>query len=347
VGGLKVRITGAAGETVVEVAEGRTILDGALRAGAWMPHSCTQGTCGTCKLTVLQGTVDHGASPEYTLGPEERAQGMALACKAVPESDLVVRMAGSPPRDGVFPIPLADHAGTVVELTDIATDTRRLVVELDGPMRFHAGQYAELVVPHSGEGRQYSMANPPDEDRRLEFHVKRQPGGAATDGWLFRTAAAGDRLSLRGPLGQFSLAERQEEPAILIGGGTGLAPLKSIVRHALAHDLLPTMHLYHGGRRRADLYDVDFFRELEAQNPHFHYHQVLSEDGWDGRTGLVTDAVIADFPTCRGMSAYVCGPPAMVEAAVKGLKRRRMAPRLIFREEFTPRDGAATTGSVS
>lgn len=209
-----------------------------------------------------------------------------------------------------------DYNGIVWELSDIARQTRRLLVELDEPMEFDAGRYAELIVPGSGVARQYSMANPPSEGRMLEFHVRNTAGGLATEGWIFDTLRVGDRIDLRGPLGQFGVTEPRKEPAILIGGGTGLAPLKSIVRHALDGDLLPDIHLYHGGRREADLYDVEHFRAVAAADSRFHYHPVLSEESWNGATGL-------------------CGPPAMVVAAVKALKRRRMSPRLIFKEEFT------------
>ncbi|QSE89432.1 2Fe-2S iron-sulfur cluster binding domain-containing protein [Rhodococcus pseudokoreensis] len=319
----------------VTVAEDQSILDAALRANEWLPHSCTQGTCGTCKLKVLCGEVNHNESPEYTLTAGERADGLVLGCMATPRSDLTVEPLGGTGDDGVPHFPLRDYDATVVVLEDIAANTRRLVVELDTPMLFNAGQYAELIVPEHNVGRQYSMANPPTETRRLEFHVKLTPEGLATERWIFGPMQVGDRLSLRGPLGQFNLVKEQDEPAILIGGGTGLAPLKSIVQHALAERLVPELYLYHGGRRQEDLYDVEFFRGLAREHEHFHYRPALSEEQWDGAMGMVTDVVLDDFSSCKGMSAYLCGPPPMVEAAVKALKRRRMAPRLIFREEFT------------
>ncbi|KSZ56606.1 oxidoreductase [Rhodococcus pyridinivorans KG-16] len=328
-----VRIQGKNADITVE--ENQSILDAALRANEWLPHSCTQGTCGTCKLKVLCGEVDHHQSPEYTLTAEEKADGLALGCMATPLSDLTVEPLGNTGDDGVPHYPLRDYEGTVVVLDDIAANTRRLVLELDTPMQFNAGQYAELIVPEHGVARQYSMANAPTENRRLEFHVKLTVGGLSTEGWVFSSMTVGERVSLRGPLGQFNLVNKQDEPAILIGGGTGLAPLKSIAQHALAEALVPELFLYHGGRRQEDLYDVEFFRQLEDRYPHFHYRPALSEEQWEGATGLVTDVVVSDFSTCKGMSAFLCGPPAMVDAAVKALKRRRMAPRLIFREEFT------------
>lgn len=335
------------GTTTLEVAPDQTILDAALRANAWIPHSCTQGTCGSCKLSVVCGRVDHRDSPEYTLTAEERERGMALACMATPCGEVTVEPIGAVD-ESIPRHPLRDHCGTVAEITEIADHTRRLVIDLDDDMAFNAGQYCELIVPSTDTTpgtvvtRQYSMANPPSEARRLEFHIKLTPGGAATERWIFSTLAVGDRLRLRGPLGQFHLVAEQTGPGILIGGGTGLAPLCSIASHALEHNLIPEIHLYHGGRRRADLYDVERFTTLAATDSRFHYHPVLSEQEWDGATGLVTDAVLADFSSCKGMSGFLCGPPPMVQAGVKALKRRRMAPRMIFREEFTPAIPATT-----
>ncbi|RRO14253.1 2Fe-2S iron-sulfur cluster binding domain-containing protein [Saccharopolyspora rhizosphaerae] len=316
-------------------AAGQSILESCLRNDIWLPHSCTQGTCGSCKVKVLSGEVDHRGSSEYTLTPEERSAGIALGCQATPRSGLVLEPVEKvDPDDGVPRHPLRDHTGTVVVLDDIARDVRRLVVELDEPMAFNPGQYAEITVPGTGVARQYSMANPPSETSRLEFHVRRTPGGIATDGWMFAGLSVGERVELAGPLGDFGMPLAQAEPAILIAGGTGLAPLKSIARHALAHDLVPELHLYHGGRSRQDLYDVELFEDLVRAHPNFRYRPCLCEEDWDGSTGLVTDVVLADFQSCRGLSAYLCGPPGMVEAGVKALKRRRMAPRKIHREEF-------------
>lgn len=331
--GFQLTIDGT--DTSLSVEPGQSMLDAALRAAAWIPHSCTQGTCGTCKVRVLCGAVDHRDSPDYTLTADERCGGLALACRATPTQDVRIQPVGAVD-DGVPRHPLRDYTATVIALEDIARDIRRLVVEPDTPMAFNAGQYAELIVPGHGVARQYSMANPPDGPRVLEFHVKRTPGGVATEGWIFAGLAVGDPVALRGPLGQFHLVHPQPEPAILIGGGTGLAPLVSIARHALSHNLVPEVFLYHGGRREEDLYDVEVFRELERVDGRFHYRPALSEQEWSGATGMVTDVVVEDFLSCKGMSAYLCGPPAMVAAAQKALKRRRMPPRQIRREEFTP-----------
>lgn len=313
----------------------QSILEAFLREGVWLPHSCAQGTCGTCKMKVLEGEIDHRDSSEYTLTPEERDAGIALGCQATPRSQLVLEpVERLDPDGGPVRHALKDVTGTVVALDDIARDIRRLVVELDETMNFNAGQYVEIKLPGSELARQYSMANPPSQADTLEFHIKRTPGGVVTDGWMFQDMRQGDRVDLKGPLGSFGMNTPQEEPAILIAGGTGLAPLKSIVQHALAGDLAPQLYLYHGGRTHQDLYDMGFFHQLEQQHERFTYRPCLSEEQWDGAVGMVTDAVLEDFSSCKGLSAYLCGPPAMVEAGVKALKRRRMSPRKISREEF-------------
>lgn len=311
------------------------ILESFLRDGVWLPHSCTQGTCGTCKMKVLEGEIDHRGSSEYTLTHDERQAAIALGCQATPRSNLVLEpLEQLNPDESVVRHPLKDITGTVVALDDIARDIRRLVVELDEPMNFNAGQYAEIKVPGTDVARQYSMANPPSQTDRVEFHIKRTPGGIATDGWMFKNMQRGDRIELKGPLGNFGINTPQEEPALLIAGGTGLAPLKSIVQHALSGELVPQIYLYQGGRTQRDLYDTEFFEQLEQHYERFTYRPCLNEENWDGAMEMVTDVVLDDFSSCKGLSAYLCGPPPMVKAGMKALKRRRMAPRKIFREEF-------------
>ncbi|MDV6281034.1 2Fe-2S iron-sulfur cluster-binding protein [Rhodococcus jostii] len=318
----------------VECRPDQPLLDAFLRGSVWMPNSCNQGTCGTCKLRVVSGEVDHGLSPEHTLTRAEREQGFALACQATPCSDTVVERLDTAPAGTVHA--LRDVVGTVSAIEDVARDTRRVLVTLDSPLEFSAGQYVELRVPGTDHRRQYSMANTPGESKQLEFHIRRQPGGVATDGWVFGTLSVGERVEMAGPLGDFRLDPEDAGPMILLGGGTGLAPLKSMVRQALTSAPDRAIHLYHGVREAADLYDMELFREWERAHPGFRYVPCLSDQSWSGRSGYVTDAFVEDFDTCRGYSGYLCGPPAMVDAGVKAFKRRRMAPRRIFREKFTP-----------
>lgn len=335
---LSTRDTVSANGKRVEVDADQSILEAFLRAGVWMPNSCNQGTCGTCKLKVVSGEVDHGTSPLDTLTEDERADGLALACQARPCGDTEVALRGDMGARATHP--LVDLDATVEAIEDVARDTRRILLRLTEPLSFSAGQYVEVVVPGSGARRQYSMANTTDEDTLIELHVRRVPGGAATDGWMFDSLAVGDRVEAIGPLGDFHVKDASEdsgEPMVLIGGGTGLAPLMGIVRTALARHPDRQVVLYHGVRTADDLYDVERLEALAAQHDGFTFVPVLSDETNAGhRVGFPTDLFVEDIASAKGWSGWLCGPPPMVEAGVKAFKRRRMAPRLINREKFTP-----------
>ena len=325
----------------------QTILDACLRNGVWLPHSCTHGTCATCKVEVLDGDVDHGESSSFALMDFERDEGKTLVCCARPQSDVVIE-ADVDVDDSIEVFPVSDFTGTVVVIEDIALDTKRVVVELDRDLSFNAGQYMKLVVPGAGADRTYSMANPPTEARRLEFQIRRVPGGKATDGWVFAGLAVGDQIQLSGPYGRFVLRVGGDAPAVLIAGGTGLAPIASMIRHALVNGAYDGhLTLYQGARTREWLYDVEAFRELEAAYPEqFTYRPCLSEEAAEGfASGLVTDVLNADHESLRGHQGYVCGPPAMVEAALKALMGKRLFPRDIFREDFF-NEGDKAAGGV-
>lgn len=331
-------------EREVECRSDQPILDACLRAGVYLPHACTHGTCGTCKLQVLEGDIEHNDASDFALLEFERNEGLALVCVATPASDVTIE-ADVEIEVGVTHHPVQDFTGTLVKLEDIARETRRLVIDLDREMLFNPGQYMMIDVPGKGVTRTYSMANPPSEPGRIELQTRRTPGGLATDGWIFKDLAEGDSLTLSGPYGRFFLREARTEPMILIGGGTGLAPLKSIVRHVLEGGLEHRLYLYQGARTQADLYDVEFYRALEEQHPdQFTYRPCLSDEQWDGPMGMVTDVVSADFETCRKHTAYLCGPPPMVEAALKTLMKKRLFPKDIYREDFFDASDKATGG---
>jgi phenol hydroxylase P5 protein len=324
----------------VECREDQTILEACLRNGVWLPHSCTHGTCATCKCEVLDGDVDHGEASSFALMDFEREEGKLLTCCATPRSDVTIE-ADLDVDEDIEVHPVQDYTGTVVELTEVARDTKRLVVELDRPMAFNAGQYLKFEVPGTGVDRTYSIANPPTEQSRLEFRIRRTDGGLANDGWIFSTLGVGDQVRLSGPYGRFVLRLGDDRDAVLVAGGTGLAPIKSMVRHALENDAYEGhLTLYQGARTREWLYDVDELRRLAEEHPdRFTYRPCLSEEtaeesGPGFGHGMVTDVIAAEHPSLSGCAGYLCGPPPMVEAALKTLMAKRLFPRDIYREEF-------------
>ena len=312
--------------------EDQTILDACLREGIWLPHACTHGTCGTCKAEILDGEVDFGDASPYALLDSERAEGCALLCVARPRGDLVVE-ADVDVEDGVDVHPVRDHCGVVDSVVDIARDVRRVTIDLDTPLRFNPGQYVMLNVP-GAQQRPYSIASTPSQANRIELHIKRSAGGPATDGWIFKSMTAGDPVTLSGPYGRFSLRPAREDPILLLGSGTGLAPLKSMATHLAEIGSGRSVTLYHGVATKDDLYEHDWLEAFTAEHEWFSYRPALSRDSWNGRTGRVPELLAQDYPRAAGHVAYVCGSPAMVTDSVKALMKARLFPRDIYREDF-------------
>jgi phenol hydroxylase P5 protein len=318
--------------TEISCRSDQTVLDACLREGIWLPHACTHGTCGTCKAQVLDGDVDLGDASPYALLDSERDEGCALICVARPRSDVVIE--GEVDADeGVEVHPVRDHSGVVETLEEVAPDVRRLVIRLDTPLGFNPGQYVLLNVP-GGVQRPYSVASTPADATRIELHLKRFPNGLATDGWAFKELAVGDAVSLSGPYGRFSFRPVRTQPILLLGSGTGLAPLKSIVAHIAATGAEHEVVLYHGVGTKDDLYDREWFEALAAEHDWFSYRPALSRDDWEGRTGRVPELLAEDYPRASGHVAYICGSPDMVTDTMKALMKARLFPRDIYREDF-------------
>lgn len=328
-----ITITGR--EQTVTAGADQPMLDAMLRAGVWMPNSCNQGTCGTCKLKVLCGEVDHRESPLSTLTDEDRAAGYALTCQAVAETDVTIEAADAG-ADAVHH-PLVDFTATVTRVDDVAQDTRIVYLRPDQPFEFSAGQSVSLHVPGApGQRRQYSIASLPT-DPEIELHIRREPDGLASDRWAHGSIRVGESVELSGPLGEFVYDPSDTEGGLLLlGGGTGIAPLKGIARAALAEDPAREVIVYHGVRTCAYLYDQQFWADLAAAHPNVSFRAAVSREHHDGCMGYVSDRLLEDLKSCRGMTGYLCGSDRFVDGVAAAAKRRRLAPRRTFRERFTP-----------
>jgi phenol/toluene 2-monooxygenase (NADH) P5/A5 len=318
--------------TEITCRDDQTVLDACLREGIWLPHACTHGTCGTCKAQVLEGDLDLGDASPYALLDSERDVGAALVCVAKPRGDVVIE-GEVDVEDGVDIHPVQDYSGVVETLEEPAPDVRRLVVRLDTPLRFNPGQYVLLDVP-GGVQRPYSIASTPADGTRIELHLKRSPGGLATDGWVFTSMAVGDPVSLSGPYGRFSFRPLRDQPVLLLGSGTGLAPLKSMVAHIAETGAEQEVVLYHGVATTTDLYEHEWLERMAAAHDWFTYRPALSRDSWAGRTGRVPAQLAEDYPRAAGNVAYICGSPDMVTDTMKALMKARLFPRDIYREDF-------------
>ena len=322
----------------IEVGDGQTILDACLRAGVWLPHACGHGLCGTCKVEVLDGEVDHGAASLFALMDFERDDGKTLACSATLLSDVEIEadLVEEPDRQR---IPVEDFVGTVTRLEDLTPDIKGVWLDLDGDgIRFQAGQYINLMLPGIDGPRPFSIASPPSQRDRIELHIRRVEGGTAT-GWIHEQLKVGDSLAFSGPYGQFFVRTSAPEPMIFLAGGSGLSGPKAMVMDLLDGGCDREITLIQGARGLKDLYFRDLFEALAAEHANFHYLPALSAvddgDDWPGETGFVHEAAERRFDgRFEGHKAYLCGPPPMIDACVKSLMRGRLFEKHIFTEKF-------------
>lgn len=319
-----------------QVNDRETVLEAALREGFLLPYGCRNGACGSCKGKVISGKVEHGKSQENVLTPTERETGMALFCQAAPLSDLVIecREIGA-----AKDIPVKTLPCRVQTLERVAPDVMRIRLRLPAAERlqFLAGQYIDILLK-DGSRRSLSMANPPHDDALLELHLRNYGGPFSNH--VFTGMKEKDILRFEGPLGTFFLHEDSDKPVILVAGGTGFAPIKAIIEHAIHNGIKRPMKLFRGARQHDDLYLNELPENWQKEHG-VTYVPVLSDDpagsGWTGRRGLVHQAVMQEIPDLSGYEVYVCGAPAMVEAARRDFCERCGLPESSFyADAFTP-----------
>ncbi|MDY0013278.1 MAG: CDP-6-deoxy-delta-3,4-glucoseen reductase [Rhodocyclaceae bacterium] len=312
------------------------LLDSALHADLLVPHGCRDGACGACKARVVSGDVTLERYAENALSAADRAKGLTLLCRAHPTSDVVLEV-NNVQRTG--DIPIKKLPCRVQRLEKVAPDVMLLDIKLPASeqFRFRAGQYVDFLLA-GGKRRSFSIANAPHDADHLEFHIRLVPGGEFT-AHVFEKMKEKDILRLEGPLGSFFLREDDPRPIILLGGGTGFAPLKSIVEHAIHTGFDRPMALYWGSRDRAGLYLEALARSWEGQLPGFKFIPVLSdslaEETWPGRRGLVHQAVLEDFADLSGHRVYACGAPIMIDAARQDFSLRGLPDEAFLADSFT------------
>lgn len=331
--GFKVRLEPSGHEFVTE--RGESILDAALRTGHPLPYSCRNGSCGTCKGKLLAGEIDYGVYEAKALGVTERAAGLALFCQARPLTDVVVEAREIAAAKDII---IKTLPCRVAHMTPAAHDVMVLGLKLPSHerLKFLAGQYIDVLL-RDGQRRSFSLANPSSQDDALEIHVRRVPGGTFTN-HVFTGMKEKDLLRFRGPLGIFFLRTDSDAPIVLVAGGTGFAPIKSILEDAFGKGVERPMHLYWGARARRDLYMDRLALSWAQQHPNFRYTPVLSEpppgDAWSGRRGWVHDAVVQDYPDLSRHEVYASGPPPMIEAIRARFPEHGLALERLYYDSF-------------
>ena len=320
----------------------RTVLQAALDAGLAYPHQCRVGSCGTCKTRLVSGSVRELTDKSYILSDQEMRDGVILACQSIPKSDLVIDN----------PSLRADHvmhevSSSVATITAIAAMTHdiiRLDCALDQPIAYLAGQYAELTTP-DGESRHFSFVDPPatapDVTTTARFYIRRVPGGAFT-GHLFDHAKPGDKLTLRAPYGGFYLRPGAA-PILAIAGGSGLGPILAMLEQARAERLARDAIILFGARTQSDLYALERIEALSRiWIARLRLFPILSAEpahsSWSGARGFIHDWLTsANMPDLAEHHAYLCGPPAMIDATTATLRASGIDARHIHADAFTDR----------
>ncbi|HVZ45260.1 MAG TPA: FAD-binding oxidoreductase [Ramlibacter sp.] len=310
---------------------GQNILDAALEAGIEMPYSCRKGVCGNCAGHVRAGQVRCPQAGEST------PPGMHLFCQCTAASDLEIVPQAWHRLD---PSARKTFTTKVFRNTLAAPDVS--VLQLRLPIgrraRFKAGQYLQVALP-DGSRRSYSMASPPHESDMLQLHIRHVPGGQFTQ--LVANLKAGDTLVVELPFGSFELQQESQAPMLCIVGGTGFAPVKSLLDDMVKKGVRRAVTLIWGGRNRDGLYLMPAVERWKKLLPGFEFipavENAADAAALQGFAGRVDQAVRERFPTLAAHEAYCCGSPGMV-AAVKSacVAERGLDPHRFFSDVFVP-----------
>jgi p-cymene methyl-monooxygenase electron transfer component len=331
------------GRTITLQAD-QTLLQAALGHGLAYPHNCTVGTCGTCKTKLTQGAIRAISDFGYTLSKQELEAGYILACQAVAREALTV--IELPDAGENLPKPMATR-GKIIASEALTHDILKVSIELESAMDYVAGQYVNIIAPALPRARQYSFSDAPQRGgkKQVSFFVRKVSGGGFSEA-LFSDRLSDQLLEINGPHGSFYLRPGNT-PIVCVAGGSGLAPILSLLEDAHRRRVYRPCVLLFGARTQQDLYLLDRIGELSDSWPKsFHFSVVLSEEpassGWTGHRGFVTDLIGSPEIASQGapflwakVQSYLCGPPVMVDAGIERLTSLGLPLETIFYDKFT------------
>lgn len=316
-------------DRVLQVPTGANLLETLRANDVPISYSCMSGRCGTCRCKVISGSVIETGREAKITNPSEGEY--VLACTSVLSESCAIEI---PEPDEIVTHPARIIKATVTAIEEATHDIRIIRLRPAKPLSFSPGQYATLQFTPD-HIRPYSMASL-CTDEELEFHIRRVPDGRVTS-YVFDQIKLGDVIRVSGPLGTAYLRTRHEGPLLCVAGGTGLAPILSIVRGAIAANMDNPIHLFFGVRSPQDIYRLDQLKALQTLHPALKLNVIVTTDdgGTSGRrTGLITEAIAEDIPEFQGWRAYVCGAPPMVEATAALLRQRHMDEKHIHADAF-------------
>lgn len=313
---------------VIRVEPGANLLEALQAAQVPMSYSCMAGRCGTCRCKVVDGEVLEGSGEQQR--PLDGTDPHVLACQTYLTEPCTIEI---PEPDEVVVHPARIIKATATAIEDLTHDIKRVVLKPSKAFEFSPGQYAQLQFTPE-HVRPYSMAGL-CTDGSLEFHVRLVPDGRVT-GHIANTLKVGDAVKVSGPLGSAYLRRKHEGPMLCVAGGTGLAPVLSILRGAVAQGMRNPIHLYFGARSPKDVYGLEWLNHLQREHGALKVHVVVASGGDPARQrcGLVTQAIEDDLGDLSGWRAYLCGSPPMVEASTLVARQKGIAPEHIYADAF-------------
>jgi ferredoxin-NADP reductase/ferredoxin len=322
-------------------AEDQSLVEAAAAADLFLPVVCREGGCGACRATAQEGEYHLGPHSSAALSAEDAERRAILLCRTYPRGPMSVSAPFD--RSRILSQAVRPRGAAVTELTLVGERTVRLRLELEDEgegraAEFEAGQYMELEIPGEGVRRAYSLANTANWDGALEFLIRLQPQGRFSS-YLERRAKVGDRLLTHGPLGGFTLQEHGLRPRWFVAGGTGLAPMLSMLRRMADYQDPQPARLYFGVNRESELFALDDLGRVAEELPGFTLIPCVWQagDGWQGFRGTPADAVRADLAALGvAPDLYTCGPPALIDAVERVAGEQGVPDSHLFSERFLP-----------
>lgn len=323
------------GKTIT-VKEGQTLLDAAIRNGIQVAYGCRHGSCSACKCQVLDGEYEvMDRVSEYSLMSFEREEGFTLMCSTIAESDLVIEVEEEESDLPFFAV--HDFTAEVLENQPCTADIHMIKLRLSEPetIEYASGQFFEFEIPGLEDTRAYSLANKFKDDSIVEFHVKRVNEGKGSN--YMCDLQVGEMVTGSGPYGTMQLRDRTKD-LIFVAGGSGMAPIKSLVEELLSKEFDKQAWFFYGARTVKDLYLTEEWKELEEKHPNFHFVPALSNqddsEEWKGETGFIADVIGRKLDKMTNADAYLCGPPIMIETTCDALYKLGVKGTDIFYDEF-------------
>ena len=311
------------------------ILDAALRQGIPFPYGCRGGACGSCLGDITSGSVDYPDGMPMALDEDDAAEGKALFCQAIAKSDLLINV---PEIKRDAEIEIKTLPARVEGLRKLSHDVMEMTIKLPETERlqFLAGQYIDFLLK-DGRKRSFSLANAPFNDEYLEFHLRLVSGGLFTE-QVFNEMKVKSLVRIEGPHGNFHLHTDSDRPILLIGGGTGFAPIKGMMEQIIEEGITRPVHIYWGVRAKEDLYHDALAQGWAFKYENISYTPVLSDakdtDNWDGRTGFVHEAVTDDQQNLSSHDVYMSGPPPMINAAKDAFVKQGLPLEQLYSDSF-------------